>query len=151
MRDLQSLHIPLRGFGGAEVRSLGTVKLLVEIGMQSCQKAVLLDFVMVDIENWPYNALLGRLFLNKSISLTTTYVLMVKFPSKLGIDVMRGSQEWAKQVNLAVYKDRAYMEFRDVNMIEEKCFEIDEEKAQVEAPSMFDLNPREESSEVLKD
>lgn len=64
-KDLQSLKIPLRGFGGAEVRSLGTVKLPVEIGAYPCQKTVLLDFVVVDTKNRSYNALLGRPFLNK--------------------------------------------------------------------------------------
>ena len=31
-KDLQPFHTPLRGFGGAEVRSLGTVKLPVKLG-----------------------------------------------------------------------------------------------------------------------
>ncbi|KAK0571631.1 hypothetical protein LWI29_019146 [Acer saccharum] len=43
-KDLQAFHTPLRGFGGAEVRSLGTVKLRVKIGKAPCQKTVLLDF-----------------------------------------------------------------------------------------------------------
>ena len=58
-KDLQPFHTPLRGFNGVEVRSLGTVKLPVKIGKASCQKTVLLNFIVVDTENWPYNALLG--------------------------------------------------------------------------------------------
>ncbi|KAK0578380.1 hypothetical protein LWI29_009529 [Acer saccharum] len=50
-KDLQPFPTPLRGFGGVEVRSLGTVKLPVKIGKAPCQKTVLLDFVVVDIEN----------------------------------------------------------------------------------------------------
>ncbi|KAK3229690.1 hypothetical protein Dsin_001571 [Dipteronia sinensis] len=35
-KDLQPQAVPLRGFGGAEVRSLGTIKLLVEVGNFPC-------------------------------------------------------------------------------------------------------------------
>ena len=47
-KDLQPFPTPLRGFGGVEVRSLGTVKLPVKVGKAPCQKTVLLDFVVVD-------------------------------------------------------------------------------------------------------
>ncbi|KAK0602760.1 hypothetical protein LWI29_036739 [Acer saccharum] len=65
-KDLEPFHVPLKGFGGAEVRSLGTVKLPVRFGTAPCQRTILLDFVVVDIHNWQYNALLGRPFLNKA-------------------------------------------------------------------------------------
>ncbi|KAK0595554.1 hypothetical protein LWI29_007808 [Acer saccharum] len=84
-KDLQPFPTPLRGFGGVEVRSLGTVKLPVKIGKAPCQKTVLLDFVVVDTENWPYNALLSRPFLNKAKAVTATYALMMKFPTEYGI------------------------------------------------------------------
>ncbi|KAK0590984.1 hypothetical protein LWI29_034021 [Acer saccharum] len=83
-KDLQPFPTPLRGFGGVEVRSLGTVKLPVKIGKTPCQKTVLLDFVVVDTENWPYNALLGRPFLNKAKAVTATYALMMKFLTEYG-------------------------------------------------------------------
>ncbi|KAK1563647.1 hypothetical protein Q3G72_030594 [Acer saccharum] len=88
-KDLQPFSTPLRGFGGVEVRSLGTVKLPVKIGKASCQKTVLLDFVVVDTENWPYNALLGRPFLNKAKAVTATYALMMKFPTEYGVGVQK--------------------------------------------------------------
>ncbi|KAK0582346.1 hypothetical protein LWI29_024479 [Acer saccharum] len=65
-KDLEPFHVPLKGFGGAEVRSLGTVKMPVRFGTAPCRRTILLDFVVVDIHNWPYNALLGRPFLNKA-------------------------------------------------------------------------------------
>ena len=58
-KDLEPFHVPLQGFGGAEVRSLRTVKLPVRFGTSPYRRALLLDFVVVDIYNWPYNALLG--------------------------------------------------------------------------------------------
>ncbi|KAK3189412.1 hypothetical protein Dsin_028973 [Dipteronia sinensis] len=95
-----------RGFGGAKVRSLGIVKLPAEIRSFPCQKTMLLDFVVFYTENWPYNALLGRPFLNKSKAVTATYTLTVKFPTKAGVGVMKGSQEWTRKANLAVYREK---------------------------------------------
>ncbi|KAK0589177.1 hypothetical protein LWI29_010709 [Acer saccharum] len=138
-KDLQPFPTPLRGFGGVEVRSLGTVKLPVKIGKAPCQKTVLLDFVVVDTENWPYNALLGRPFLNKAKAVTATYALMMKFPTKYGVGVVKGSQEMARRANLSVYKDR---EVRQVYMVtvQQKAREPEE---QAEVPKDFELDPRE--------
>ncbi|KAK0603989.1 hypothetical protein LWI29_010933 [Acer saccharum] len=36
-KDLEPFHVPLKGFGGAEVRSLGTVKLPVRFGTAPCR------------------------------------------------------------------------------------------------------------------
>ena len=36
-KDLEPFHVPLKGFGGAEVRSLGTVKLPVKFGTAPCR------------------------------------------------------------------------------------------------------------------
>ncbi|KAK0586525.1 hypothetical protein LWI29_008372 [Acer saccharum] len=138
-KDLQPFPTPLRGFGGVEVRSLGTVKLPVKIGKAPCQKTVLLDFVVVDTENWPYNALLGRPFLNKAKAVTATYALMMKFPTEYGVGVVKGSQEMARRANLSVYKDR---EVRQVYMVtvQQKAREPEE---QAEVPKDFELDPRE--------
>ncbi|KAK0579311.1 hypothetical protein LWI29_024418 [Acer saccharum] len=107
-KDLQPFHTPLRGFGGVEVRSLGTVKLPVKVKKAPYQKTILLDFVVVvvDTENWPYNALLGRLFLNKTKAITATYAIMMKFPTEYGVGLVKGSQEMARMANLSVYKDK---------------------------------------------
>ncbi|KAK1570704.1 hypothetical protein Q3G72_005980 [Acer saccharum] len=84
-KDLEPFHMPLKGFGGAEVRSLGTVKLPVRFGTAPCQRKILLDFVVVDIHNWSYNALLGRPFLNKARAVTSTHALKIKFPTEFGV------------------------------------------------------------------
>ena len=103
-KDLQPLHIPLWGFGRAEVRSLGTVKLPAKIDKAQSQKTMLLNFVVVDTENWPYNALLSQTFLSKTRAVTATYALMIKFPTKSAIGVVKGSQELAQKANLVVYR-----------------------------------------------
>ena len=63
----------------------------MKIGKALCQKTVLLDFVVVDTENWPYNALFGRPFLNKAKAVTAMYALMMKFPTEYGVGVVKGS------------------------------------------------------------
>ncbi|KAK0594730.1 hypothetical protein LWI29_017950 [Acer saccharum] len=90
-KDLEPFHVPLKGFGGAEVRSLGTMKLPVRFGTAPCRRTILLDFVVVDIHNWPYNALLGRPFLNKARAVISTHALKIKFPTEFDVGELRGS------------------------------------------------------------
>ncbi|KAK1563747.1 hypothetical protein Q3G72_032146 [Acer saccharum] len=145
-KDLQPFPTPLRGFGGVEVRSLGTVKLPVKVGKAPCQKTVLLDFVVVDTENWPYNSLLGRPFLNKVKAVTATYALMMKFPTEYGVGVVKGSQEMAQRANLLMYKDREVHQVYAVTAGQE----VGEPEEQAEVLKEFELDPREEP-EAKKD
>ncbi|KAK0591705.1 hypothetical protein LWI29_006635 [Acer saccharum] len=119
-KDLEPFHVPLKGFGGAEVRSLGTVKLPVRFGTAPCRRTILLDFVVVDIHNWPYNALLGRPFLNKARAVTSTHALKIKFPTEFGVGELKGSQEMARRANLSIFKDKTGMETLNI-------FEVDTE------------------------
>ena len=50
-KDLEPFHVLLKEFEGAEIRSLGTVKLPVRFGTAPCQRTIILDFVVVDIYN----------------------------------------------------------------------------------------------------
>ncbi|KAK3204251.1 hypothetical protein Dsin_018297 [Dipteronia sinensis] len=113
-KDLQPLMISLRGFGGAK-------------------KTVLLDFVVVDTENWPYNDLLERPILNKTKAVMATYALTVKFQTETGVGVMKGSHEW--------------IDFPD----QENCLKEDEEEEKAETLTRFDMDPNETSLEDGKD
>ncbi|KAK0574344.1 hypothetical protein LWI29_022196 [Acer saccharum] len=137
-KDLEPFHVPLKGFGGAEVRSLGTVKLPVRFGTAPCQRTILLDFVVVDIHNWPYNALLGRPFLNKARAVTSTHALKIKFLTEFGVGELKGSQEMARRANLSIFKDKAGMETLSI-------FEVDKE-VQEDNPETFELDPRDETN-----
>ncbi|KAK0573961.1 hypothetical protein LWI29_016278 [Acer saccharum] len=137
-KDLEPFHVPLKGFGGAEVRSLGTMKLPVRFGTAPCRRTILLDFVVVDIHNWPYNALLGRPFLNKARAVTSTHALKIKFLTELGVGELKGSQEMARRTNLSIFKDKARMETLSI-------FEVDKE-VQEDNPKTFELDPRDETS-----
>ncbi|KAK0578559.1 hypothetical protein LWI29_012321 [Acer saccharum] len=79
-KDLEPFHVPLKGFGGAEVRSLGTVKLPVRFGTAP------------------------------SRAVTSTHALKIKFPTEFGVGELRGSQEMARRANLSIFKDKAGME-----------------------------------------
>ena len=76
---------------------------------------------MVDIHNWPYNALLDRPFLNKARAVTSTHALKVKFPTEFGIGELKGSQEMARRANLSIFKDKTGMETLSI-------FKINKEK-----------------------
>ncbi|KAL5741402.1 hypothetical protein ACOSP7_028134 [Xanthoceras sorbifolium] len=78
----------------------------VRIGTKPYRKTMLLEFVVVDIPNWPYNALLRRRFLNKAKAVTATYCLKVKFPTENGVREINGCQGTARQTNLSVLKNR---------------------------------------------
>ncbi|KAK4855855.1 hypothetical protein QYF36_011744 [Acer negundo] len=90
-KDLEPFHVPLKGFWGAEVRSLRAVKVPIRFGTAPCRRTILLDFVVFDIYNWPYNALLARPFLNKARAVMSTYALKMKFPTEFGIGELRDS------------------------------------------------------------
>ncbi|KAK0594654.1 hypothetical protein LWI29_008175 [Acer saccharum] len=137
-KDLEPFHVPLKGFGGIEVRSLGTVKLLVRFGTAPYRRTILLDFVVVDIYNWPYNALLGRPFLNKARAVTSTYTLKIKFPIEFGVGELKRSQEMAHRANLSIFKDKAGMETLSI-------FEVNK-KVQEDNPETFELDPRDKTS-----
>ncbi|KAK0593872.1 hypothetical protein LWI29_034371 [Acer saccharum] len=137
-RDVLRVMIDNGRFGGAEVRSLGTVKLPVRFGTAPCRRTILLDFVVVDIHNWPYNALLGRPFLNKARAVTSTHALKIKFPTEFGVGELRGSQEMARRANLSIFKDKAGMETLSI-------FEVDRE-VQEDNPENFELDPRDKTS-----
>ncbi|KAL5562775.1 hypothetical protein UlMin_032522 [Ulmus minor] len=70
----------LSGFTGDIISSEGILNLPVEIGSSPCQHIQAVDFVLVDCPS-PYNAIIGRPTLNKIRAVTSTYHLLVKFPT----------------------------------------------------------------------
>jgi hypothetical protein len=52
---------------------------------------VIVDFLVVDRPS-AYNIIIGRSTLNKLRAITSTYHLMMKFPTKEGIGELRGNQ-----------------------------------------------------------
>ena len=68
----------------------GILNLPVELGINPCQHIHLVDFVVVNCPS-SYNAIIGRPTLNKIRDVTSTYHLLVKFPTIGRIGVLRGN------------------------------------------------------------
>jgi hypothetical protein len=64
----------------------------------------MVDFLVVDRPS-TYNAIIGRQALNKLIATTSSYYLMMKFPTEEGVGEVKGDQLAARRCyNLSVKK-----------------------------------------------
>ena len=101
-RDLlRPACLPLIGFGGMEVQPVGTVTLPVVVGSYPQQITKSVNFLMVDCSS-SYNAIIGMPTLNSWKAITSTYHLLVKFPTECGIGQVQGDQLTAKECYLAM-------------------------------------------------
>ena len=82
-------NAPLVGFGGIRVFPLGAVILSITVGDYAQQITRDVTFLVVDC-SFAYNDILGRPTLNSWKVATSTYHLMIKFPTKYGIGELRG-------------------------------------------------------------
>ena len=74
------MNAPLVGFGGTRVFPLGAVTLSVIVGNYPQQITKDVTFLVVNCSS-AYNAILGRPILNSWKTVTSTYHLMIKFPT----------------------------------------------------------------------
>ena len=72
--------------------------------------------MVVNIPKWPYNALMGRPFLNEIRAVTATYCLKIKFPTEFGTGEVKGCQETARKANLSTFTHKEV----------EEVFQLDE-------------------------
>ena len=79
------------GFEGTKVFPLGAIILSVVVGNYPQQITKDVTFLMVDCLS-AYNAILGRPTLNSWKVVTSTYHLMIKFPTDYGVGELRGNQ-----------------------------------------------------------
>jgi ribonuclease HI len=87
---------PLVGFGGEVVFPIGIIPLPVTAGTAPQLATVMVDFLVIDRPS-AYNAIMGRPALNKLKAVTSTYHLMMKFPTEEGVGVVRGDQLAARK------------------------------------------------------
>ena len=80
----------LVGFRGSRVFLLGAVTLSIMVGDYPQQITKDVTFLVVDCSS-AYNAILGRPTLNSWKGITSTYHLMIKFPTDYGVRKLRGS------------------------------------------------------------
>lgn len=85
---LRLIHTPLIGFGRECLIPLGNIDLLVTIGEQSYQATKMVSFLVLEHPS-VFNVILGRLVLNLFQVVISTYHLMIKFPTKTRIRVLK--------------------------------------------------------------
>ena len=88
---LTPTNAPLVGFGGTRVLPLGAITLSMTVGDYLQQILQDVTFLVVDC-SFAYNGILGRPTLNSRKAVTSTYHLMIKFPTEYGIGELRGDQ-----------------------------------------------------------
>ncbi|XP_050253735.1 uncharacterized protein LOC126699803 [Quercus robur] len=81
----------LIGIGGTKVYPLGAVTLPVTVRDYPQQIMRDVTFLVVDY-SFAYNAILGHPTLNSWKAVTSTYHLMIKFPTEYGVGEVRGDQ-----------------------------------------------------------
>ena len=92
---------PLIGFGGMKVQPVGIVTLPVVVGSYLQQITKSVNFLVVDCSS-SYNAIIGRPTLNSWNAVTSTYHLLVKFPTEYGIRQVHGDQLAVRECYLAM-------------------------------------------------
>ena len=94
-------NAPLVSFGGTRVLPLGAITLSVVVGDYPQQIAKDVTFLVVDCLS-AYNAILGRPTLNSWKAVTSTYHLMIKFPTDYRVGELRENQVAARECYVAM-------------------------------------------------
>ncbi|KAL5573653.1 hypothetical protein UlMin_023250 [Ulmus minor] len=87
----------LYGFTGDSIHSERVLNLPIELGMHPCQHIQSVEFVVVDCPS-SYNAIIGHPTLNVIRAVTSTYHLLVKFPTIGGIGILKGNQQASRDI-----------------------------------------------------
>ena len=91
----------LVGFGGTRVYPIGVVTLSVMVADYPQQITKDVIFLVVDCSS-AYSAILGRPTLNLWKAVTSTYLLMIKFPTNYGVGELCGNQVAARECYIAM-------------------------------------------------
>jgi hypothetical protein len=81
----------LVGFIGEHVQTMGIISLPIMCRTSPRDSTIMVDFLVVNRPS-AYNVIIGRPALNKLKAITSTYHLMMKFPTKNGIGELKGNQ-----------------------------------------------------------
>uniref|UniRef100_A0A2N9ECS2 RNase H type-1 domain-containing protein n=1 Tax=Fagus sylvatica TaxID=28930 RepID=A0A2N9ECS2_FAGSY len=97
--QLRPIETPLVGFAGTSVYPLGIISLQIVAGTYPKQATKKVEFLVVDCPS-AYNVIIGRPTLNRLRAVTSTYHLLVRFPTEHGIGEMKGDQAMARECYL---------------------------------------------------
>jgi hypothetical protein len=98
---LQLVEIPLIGFGGKKVNTLGKIPLPVSFVDLTNPRIENITFDVVEM-NYPYLAIFGRGFLNKFEAVVHQLYLCMKIPAAKGVITVHGNQELARDIEQGV-------------------------------------------------
>ena len=112
-------NAPLVGFGGTRVPPLGAVTLLVTVGDFSQQITKDITFLVVDCSS-AYNAIFGHPTLNSWKAVTSTYHLIIKFPTKYGVGEVRGDQMAARECYITMLEMDDHLQTMGIEKNSEK-------------------------------
>ncbi|XP_059629713.1 uncharacterized protein LOC132272621 [Cornus florida] len=115
---LRPTRSPLVGFTGDKVYPLGAVILPITAGTSLKQVTVMVDFLVVNCPS-TYNVIVGRATLNSMRAITSTYQLLMCFPTEHGVSELRGDQTIARECYVASLKEKKQQEALVVDEIEE--------------------------------
>uniref|UniRef100_A0A2N9GFI7 Uncharacterized protein n=1 Tax=Fagus sylvatica TaxID=28930 RepID=A0A2N9GFI7_FAGSY len=97
---LRPMDAPFVGFTGDKVCPVGIVTLPITVGTHPKTVSKTVDFLVVNCPS-AYNAIIGRPTLNRFRAVTSTYHLLLKFPTEYGIGEVKGDQVAARECYLA--------------------------------------------------
>ena len=100
---LHPFHTPIIKFVGGSIHPIGWIKLHLTMGMGLHQTTMWQNFIVVDC-SLSYNTILGCSTVEKIKSNTSTYHLVMKFPTTIGIGEVKGDQKVCRQCFLTVMK-----------------------------------------------
>ena len=100
---LEPVNTHLLGFSGERVLPLGSIQLVLIVGDPPCQATTAVKFLIVDTPS-AYNILLGRPSLNAMIIISSTYHMVLKFPTENRVGLVQGDQHLARECYMATMK-----------------------------------------------
>lgn len=105
----------LYGFSGQCVIPEGNIELALTVGASPKQATTMTDFLVLGTP-LVYNAILGRPTLNCLRAVTSTYHLIIKFPTPVGVGELRGNQYEAKRCYALAIRQNEHAE--TIQMVE---------------------------------
>nr|XP_023919078.1 uncharacterized protein LOC112030642 [Quercus suber] len=112
-KQLVPTNAPLVGFGGTRVFPLGVITLPLTVGDYPQQITKDVTFLVVNCSS-AYNAILGRPTLNSWKAATSTYHLMIKFPTNHGVGELRENQVAARECYVAMMDMKDHLQTMNI-------------------------------------
>lgn len=111
--------MPLVGFTRDKLYPAGVITLPVTAGVSPRQVTKAVDFLVVNCSS-AYKAIIVRPTLNKMKAITSTYHLLMRFPTEKGVGEVRGEQTATREYYVASLKGEGSKETLIVDDVEDR-------------------------------